>query len=191
MRDVAENWLSAFKLIMGMVALLWIVEFLNSFTGHRLNLFGIYPREVETLPGVILWPFLHGGFQHLIMNTTPLIIMGFFVALRGWRIFLKSALFILIIGGLGVWIFGRPAYHIGASGLVFGFFGFLVTLAIYERNVTTFAIASFTVFYYGGMIFGVIPQNSFVSWEGHLFGLFAGIVAAKMLAVRSTSRQRI
>ncbi len=184
MRDLAENWISALKLILAMVILIWIVEVINNFLGHRLGVYGIYPRKTEALPGILLWPFLHGSLNHLIMNTTPLLVMGFFVALRGWWVFLKSCLLILIISGLGVWIFGRPAYHVGTSGLVFGFFGFLITLAIYERSIATFAIASFTVFYYGGLIFGILPRDNFVSWEGHLFGLLAGMLSARLLAVK-------
>jgi membrane associated rhomboid family serine protease len=188
MRERTDRWVSALKLVLCPVILIWIVEVFNSFLGHRLGSFGIYPRDVDALPGILLWPLLHGSFQHLIMNTTPLLVMGYFVALRGWRVFLKSILLIIIIGGFGVWIFGRPAYHIGASGLVFGFFGFLITLAIYERSIATFAIASFTVFYYGGLIFGVLPSDSFVSWEGHLSGLLAGMLSARLLAVRRTDR---
>jgi membrane associated rhomboid family serine protease len=81
-------------------------------------------------------------------------------------------------------LFGRSAFHIGASGLVFGYFGFLVAVGLYERRIVSLAIASVTLFYYGGMIFGVLPVNSFVSWEGHLFGLVAGIVAARTFAAR-------
>ncbi|HIG42332.1 MAG: rhomboid family intramembrane serine protease [bacterium] len=187
MQDVAENWISALKLILTLVILIWGIEIINNFLGHRLGAYGIYPRNVEALPGILLWPFLHGSIHHLIMNTTPLLVMGFFVALRGWWIFFKSVLLILVIGGLGVWLFGRPAYHIGASGLVFGFFGFLITLAIYERSIATFAIASFTVVYYGGMILGILPTDKFVSWEGHLFGLLAGMLSARLLAVKKTT----
>ena len=108
--------------------------------------------------------------------------MGFLVALRGRGLFIYSSLLIVVVGGLGVWVFGRPAFHIGASGLVFGYFGFLVAIGIYERSFSGLAIASLTLFYYGSIIFGVLPTNSFVSWEGHLFGLFAGIIAARVFA---------
>jgi len=109
------------------------------------------------------------------------------VALRGRWLFISSSLLILVVGGLGVWVFGRAAFHIGASGLVFGYFGFLVAIGVYERSLSGLAIASLTLFYYGGLIFGVLPTNSFVSWEGHLFGLLAGILAARVFA--RTGRQ--
>jgi len=184
MNNIRKNWLSGLETICTLVVLIWVIEFINSYFGHALNAFGIYPREISTLPGIVLWPFLHGSFQHLGMNTTPLLFMGFFVALRGSWIFTKTTLLILIIGGIGVWCFGRSAYHIGASGLVFGYFGFLVTIGIYERSISSLAIASITLFYYGGLILGILPTSSFVSWEGHLFGLVAGILSARLMALR-------
>lgn len=186
-REPAEVWFRALKIILAFVGLLWIVETVNTLLGHRLNVFGIYPREFETLPGIILWPLLHANFQHLIMNTTPLAILGFFVALRGWLVFIQASLLILLLGGLGVWLFGRPAFHIGASGLVFGFFGFLVAIGIYEKSLPALGIASFAIFYYGGLIYGVLPQGGFVSWEAHLFGLMAGVFAARVFALRGKS----
>ena len=185
MNNIKKNWLSALEAICTLVAFIWIAEFLNNFYGHAFNAFGIYPREPGTLPGIVLWPFLHGSFQHLAMNTTPLLLMGFLVALRGPCVFVRTSLMILIIGGLGVWLFGRSAFHIGASGLVFGYFGFLVTIGIYERSISSLAIASITLFYYGGLILGILPTNSFVSWEGHLFGLVAGILSARLMATIS------
>lgn len=176
------TWYKAAETIGFFTLLIWIAHFLNTLTGHQLDVFGIYPRKLEALPGVILWPFLHANFNHIILNTTPLFFMGFLVALRGRRLFVYSSLLIVAVGGLGVWIFGREAFHIGASGLVFGYFGFLVAIGIYERSFSGLAIASLTLFYYGGIIFGVLPTNSFVSWEGHLFGLLAGILAARVFA---------
>ena len=108
--------------------------------------------------------------------------MGFFVATRGAGRFVLVSLVVIIVGGLGVWCFGRTAYHIGASGLVFGYFGYLVALGVYERSLGTLAISSFTLIYYGGLIYGVLPGDSFVSWEGHLFGLCGGIFAARLTA---------
>lgn len=184
MPEPTEAWLRALKIILCFLAILWVFETVNTFLGHRLNVLGIYPRELETLPGIVLWPFLHANFQHLIMNTTPLAMLGFFVALRGWAVFVKASLLILVLGGLGVWLFGRPAFHIGASGLVFGFFGFLVAIGIYEKSLPALAIASFAIFYYGGMIYSVMPGEAFVSWEAHLFGLCAGVFAARIFAIR-------
>jgi len=184
MTDATENWLRAIGIVGILVLILWSVEAANTALGHRLDLLGVYPRDVKSLPGILLWPFLHGSFRHLIMNTTPLVVMGFFVALRGGVVFTQATILIVVIGGSGVWLFGRAAYHVGASGLVFGFFGFLVAVGIYERSLGALAIASFTVIYYGGMLFGVLPVDSFISWEAHFFGLCGGVVAARVLAIR-------
>jgi membrane associated rhomboid family serine protease len=175
---------AAIKATVVLLAVMWLVEIVNALAGHRLNVFGIYPRRIESLPGILLWPFLHGGYAHLIMNTTPLLVMGFFVALRGTRSFWLSSIFIMLLAGIGVWLFGRSAYHIGASGLVFGYFGFLVALAWYEKSLTTFLVACLMLFYYGGIVYGVLPREEFVSWEGHLFGLLAGIAAANLFATK-------
>ncbi len=180
-----DNWLTALKTICALVFLVWVIEVVNNLFGHRFDIYGIYPREFDKLPGIFFWPFLHGGLKHLVMNTTPLLLMGFFVALRGPSMFIKTTLFITLVGGLGVWLFGRPAYHIGASGLVFGYFGYLVAMGIYERSLGSLAVASLTLFYYGGLIFGILPTDSFVSWEGHLFGLVAGILAARLFFIRT------
>tara|TARA_R110002072_G_scaffold1598_6_gene13586 strand:- start:2232 stop:2816 length:585 start_codon:yes stop_codon:yes gene_type:complete len=188
-KKVQKSTWSALKAVVILVAVMWVVEFLNSLLGHRLNAWGIHPRNTQSLPGILLWPLLHGGYGHLLMNTTPLLVMGFFVALRGVRSFVFSSLFILLIGGLGVWLFGRDAIHVGASGLVFGYFGFLVALAWFERSLLTFAVASLVIFYYGGIIYGVLPQDEFVSWEGHLFGLIAGIMAANLFARKAVQKR--
>lgn len=187
-QHIQRSTFSAIKAVLVLVGLIWVVEVLNALLGHRLNVFGIFPRRLDSLPGILLWPLLHAGYGHLVMNTTPLLVMGFFVALRGVRVFFFSSLLILILGGLGVWLFGRPAFHIGASGLVFGYFGFLVALAWFERSLLTFSIACLVLFYYGGIIFGILPWDEFVSWEGHLFGLLAGIAAANLFARRSAKR---
>ena len=178
------GWLDGARMIVIFVSILWLIDAINTGLGHAFNVFGIFPREPETLPGILFWPFLHGNFQHLLMNTTPLLLLGLFVAMRGPGVFLKTSAIVMIAGGLGVWVFGREAYHIGASGLVFGYFGFLVAVGIYERRISSLAVASLAIFYYGGLIFGVLPSDSFVSWEGHLFGLGAGVLAARMLARR-------
>ena len=178
------SWLRGIKVAAILTAVIWVIEIVNGFLGHALNDFGIYPREFTALPGVLFWVFLHGSVQHLVMNTMPLIVMGSFVALKGTLRFFIVTLIITILGGMGVWCFGREAYHVGASGLVFGYFGYLVALGIYERSLQTLFIASLIIFYYGSMIFGILPGEKFISWEAHLFGLFAGVLAARYFAMR-------
>jgi len=190
LQRIQRSTFSAIKAVLVLVGVIWIAEILNALVGHRLNVLGIYPRHIESIPGILLWPLLHDGYGHLIMNTTPLLVMGFFVALRGVRTFIFSTVLILTLGGLGVWLFGRSAFHIGASGLVFGYFGFLVALAWFERSLLTFSIACLVLFYYGGIIFGILPRDEFVSWEGHLFGLLAGIAAANLFARKPVKKSQ-
>lgn len=159
--------------------IIWLAAGANYVLFVELNLYGIYPRQISSLPGILLWPLLHGGLVHLAMNTTPLFVLGFLVGLRGVKVFAAASISIVILAGIGVWLFGRPAYHIGASGLVFGYFGFLVALAWFEKRLSTFLIAAAVLFFYGGLLVGVLPRDEFVSFEGHLFGLMAGMLAAR------------
>ena len=126
-----------------------------------------------------LSPFLHGGLGHVISNTVPLLILAGFVALRGPSRLLYVTLIVVVVGGAGVWVFGRTAAHVGASGLVFGYFGYLMASGWYDRRPLSIIIAVGVFFLYGTLLFGVFPTAGFVSWEGHLFGLIAGVLAAR------------
>ena len=189
-RLVVNQWLGSLRRVFWLVVLIWTLQAVNSAYGMNFNALGIYPRDWQGLSGIFIWPLLHANVVHLLMNTVPLLIFGFFVALRGTGAFIKASLLIVIVGGLGVWIFGRPAYHIGASGLVFGYLGFLLAIGIYEKRLGSLLVGGMMLFYYGGMIFGVLPQNGFVSWEGHLSGLLAGVLAARLLARPERPEQR-
>lgn len=167
-------------LVLGVVALLWAVEAVNLTTGHTLNTWGILPRTLTGLRGIPLSPFLHANLSHLLVNTLPFLVLGGLVCLQGRRQFLGVSLFVIVCGGIALWLFGRSAYHIGASGLVFGYFGYLVARGWYERSLSSILIALATLFFYGGLVWGVLPTNTYISWEGHLFGLLAGIVAARI-----------
>jgi membrane associated rhomboid family serine protease len=175
-----DNWLNAIYLIAWLTGIIWGLALFNHLQGYEFNRFGIYPRDLQGLAGVFSWVVLHADLTHLLINTTPLLFMGFFVALRGPVLFIKITLTIWIMAGLAVWVFGRPAIHIGASGLVFGYFGFILAVAIYERSLFDLGVATLTMFYYGGMFFGILPVEAFVSWESHLFGLLSGVFAARV-----------
>lgn len=182
LRQVKTNLL----LVIGFVVLLWAVEAVNLLTGHQLNTWGILPRTVSGLRGIPLSPFLHGNVSHLLVNTLPFLVLGGLVALQGRRAFLGVSVVVIVGGGIALWLFGRTAYHIGASGLIFGYFGYLVARAWYERSPGSILIALVTLFFYGGLIWGVLPTTAYISWEGHLFGLLAGILAAR---IQDGSRQ--
>nr|VFJ73949.1 MAG: Rhomboid family protein [Candidatus Kentron sp. FW] len=173
---------SRFGLAIGLVAIIWIIEITNLFLGHGLTQFGILPRTTQGLIGIPLSPFLHVNPMHAALNTVPLLILGSFVSLRGAQTYLVTSFIIIIFAGGAVWLFGRPSYHVGASGLVFGYFGFLVARGWYDRGFFSLIVAAITVLLYGGIIWGIFPVRSYISWEGHLFGLIAGIIAARMLS---------
>lgn len=164
------------------VAILWAEEIVDSMLGGRLDQFGIVPRTIAGLPGILAAPFLHGGFPHLIANTSALVVLGWFVLLRErWHFFAVSA-FVIVLGGFGTWLLGANAIHIGASGLIFGWLGYLLFGGFFERRVSTILGSLAVALLYGGMVFGVLPSTPGVSWEMHLFGFLAGALAAWVLA---------
>jgi len=163
------------------IGLLWLIEFYNSGVGHQLSAYGIRPRSESGLVGIMIWPLLHANASHLLANTIPLAILSWFLLLQGFRRYLLISFWITVIAGIAVWIFARPAVHVGASGLIFGYFGFLVAAAWYEKSLVSFIFAILTVFLYGGLVWGVLPQAPHISWEAHLFGMLAGIFLASQL----------
>ena len=175
-------------IVVGFIALLWGVELANAMVDHHLNAWGIVPRTAMGLVGIPLSPFLHAGSQHMMLNMMPLAVLGSLIALHGRRLFIEVSLIIIFLGGAGVWLFGRLAYHVGASGLIFGYFGYLVGRGWYERSILSILLALVTIFFYGGIIWGVVPTQTYVSWETHLFGLFAGVVAARLAKSRSRTQ---
>ena len=177
-----SSFSNAFIKIIQFVLIVWVIEILNYMLGHRLSNLGIFPRTIAGLPGILLTPFLHGGLEHTAMNTVPLIVLGILISLKNHHVLFKISFFIIVFGGLGVWIFGRPAFHVGASGLIFGYFGYLVAQGWYARNFGSLVIAVITVFFYGSMFWGIFPIQVYISWEAHLFGFLAGIIAARIFS---------
>lgn len=161
------------------VALLWAVQVVNWITGYGFNpAFGLIPRHVSGLDGVFVMPLLHGSFAHLLANTPPLLVMGGLLAATATRALLAVNAVVIGLGGGLVWLFGSSAIHIGASGLVFGWFGFLVARGLVDRSPVTLGAALLVGFLYGSILWGVLPGQPGVSWEAHLFGAFAGAAAA-------------
>lgn len=164
------------------VAVMWLLEIVDIAMGGRLNYFGIYPRNSIGLRGILLAPFLHGNFQHLISNTIPFVVMGWFVMLRGIPEFFKVSAIVMLASGIGTWLFGSAGLHIGASGVIFGYFGFLLSRAYFERSALSIALSLAVGLLYGGLIWGVLPGRFGISWEGHLFGFLGGIYAARYIS---------
>lgn len=167
------------------VGALWVIQAVNWATGYRLNVaFGLVPRTVAGLDGIAGMPFLHGSFAHLISNTPPLLIMGGLMAATATRALIAVNAIIAGLGGALVWLIGSTAVHIGASGLIFGWFGFLVARGLVDRSPVTLVSALIVGVLYGAMIWGVLPGRDGVSWEAHLFGFIAGAWAAFVVRTR-------
>jgi membrane associated rhomboid family serine protease len=169
----------------GLVGLMWFLEIADIALDGRLNYLGIIPRTGIGFRGIFFAPFLHQNFRHLISNSIPFLVMGWFVMLRGIPEFFKVSAIVLLCSGIGVWMFGAPGLHIGASGVIFGYFGFLVSRAFFDRSVLSFSLALAVGLLYGSLIWGVLPTQYGISWEGHLFGFLGGIYAASQISKRS------
>ena len=180
-----RTFLARLSVLATFVGVLWAVQAINWATGYNLNrAFGLIPREIEGLDGIAGMPLLHGSFGHLMSNTPPLLVMGALLAATATRALVAVNAVILGLGGALVWVFASTAIHIGASGLVFGWFGFLVTRGLVDRSPATLAAAGLVGFLYGTMIWGIFPNRPGVSWEAHLFGFLAGAVAAFAIRTR-------
>ncbi len=157
---------------------MWITFLANGVLEVDLRSYGIVPRTVDGIPGIAFSPFLHGDMAHIVSNTLPLLILGTIASLGRNRSFAWLTIKIIVLGGLLVWCFGHRANHIGASGLVFGYFGYAVARAWVQRTFLTLFLSIGTIALFSGILIGVIPNNPGVSWEGHLFGLIAGFLWA-------------
>jgi membrane associated rhomboid family serine protease len=177
------------KILGALVAIFWIITFVNEIflksQSNRLgiNILGIFPHELIGLRGILFAPFLHGGFYHVAANTVPFIVLGWLVMLRNISDFYFVSIIAALVGGLGTWLIGDPrSVHIGASGVIFGYFGYLLFRGYFERSFVAIAISLVIAVTYGSLIWGVLPTRSYISWEGHLFGFIGGIIAAKLLS---------
>jgi membrane associated rhomboid family serine protease len=169
----------------GFVGTMWAIQFVNLLVFRQaLNLYGIIPRQVIGLRGILFAPFLHAGLGHLIANTIPFVILGWFVMLQETSDFFVVTAITMLVSGLGVWLLGASGVHVGASALIFGYLGFLLLRGYFERNFPSILLSLVVGFLYGGAIWGVLPTQPGISWEGHLFGFIGGVIAARILARR-------
>lgn len=160
------------------VFLFWLVKIVEVVDGADLSFYGVFPRRVEGLAGIVSAPFIHANFSHLINNSIPFFLLltaiFYFYHTVAWRVLLFSYL----LSGILVWLVGRSSYHIGASGMVYSFAAFLFASGILRRNINLLAISLLVVFLYGSLVWGIFPYRPDMSWESHLAGLSLGVVLA-------------
>ena len=185
------GWKVGGATILTFVALLYLIEIIDQLTGHSLDRNGIQPLETDGLKGILFAPLLHADWAHLLANTIPALVLGFLVTLAGMSRFVWATAIIWIVGGLGTWLIGdigscrMETNHIGASGLIFGWLAFLLIFGWLTRHLWWIVTGLVVLFVYGGILWGAVPvldRCGGVSWQGHLCGAIAGVLAAYWLS---------
>lgn len=167
--------------VFGFVGLCWLTFLVNNLVlNGYFSHFGIVPRTVSGLSGIFLAPFLHASFRHLLANTAPLLMLGGVISIRNPATYVLITVVGTIISGTFIWLLARPGCHIGASGLVFCYFGYVMAQAWFQRTIVNVIVAVVCGLIYGGLIWGLSPFQSGISWEAHGAGLIAGILMAKI-----------
>jgi len=173
-----EHFIEALKFSVPIVCVLWLVHTVNFLTGNHLGHWGIFPRELDGLKGIITAPFIHGSWEHLFSNSAPFLVtttlIHFFYRKAAW----PSFIFIYLLTGALVWMFGRSVYHIGASGVVYGLVSFIFWSGVFRRNIKSIVLALIVTILYSGYLQGIIPFQDGISWESHLIGGLVGILVA-------------
>ncbi len=184
-------WKTGGATMLTFVVLLYLIEIVDQLTGHALDRNGIRPLETDGLSGIIFAPLLHADWAHLVANTVPALVLGFLVTLTGMARFVWATAIIWIVGGLGTWLIGDiggcrlETNHIGASGLIFGWLAFLLVFGWLTRHIWWIVTGLVVLFVYGGILWGAVPvldRCGGVSWQGHLCGAAAGLLAAYWLS---------
>ncbi|HEU0089732.1 MAG TPA: rhomboid family intramembrane serine protease [Pseudonocardiaceae bacterium] len=178
----------AATVIAAFTGLLYLVEAVDTVLGGELDREGIQPRRLDGLDGVLWAPLLHDGWQHLVANTVPVLVLGFFVLAGGVGQFVAVTAMVWLVGGLGIWLVASGGTHLGASILVFGWLVFLLARGFFARSLGQITLAVVLFVIWGGILWGVLPGTPGISWEGHLFGALGGLLAARMVAGADRAR---
>jgi membrane associated rhomboid family serine protease len=177
-------------LLAAIVALMWIIEVINTADHNQLNMDGLYPRNFEHLWGIFTAPFLHASFAHLFDNTIPLVFMGVIIALRGAVRLALVTLIVIVVGGLGTWLISPSgAVTVGASGVVFGYATYLLARGIFNRSLLELLMGAVVGIVFGGALLASLVPHYGISWQGHASGAVGGVVAAWWLAARDSGAQ--
>lgn len=193
-KERAVRWPAARSavVLLVLVGALWMIEIVDVVTPRStLDWYGVHPRTLVGLRNILLAPLLHAGFGHLLANTLPLLVLGFLIIVRSRQDFVSVTLMSVLVSGLGVWLFGGSnTVHIGASGVVFGYLGYLLARGWFERSATALLLGLAALLLYGSALGGVLPRADGISWLAHLFGFVGGIAAAWLLVKRPTRPAR-
>ena len=186
-----KTQLEGLRLLGGIVALMWVIELINTIDSNALDSDGIYPRNFDRLWGILTSPFLHVSFQHLIDNTVPLAFMGAIIALRGAQRLARVTLFVVVIGGIGTWLIAPSgSVTVGASGLVFGYATYLFARGYFNRSALELVAGVVVGVIWGTVLVSSIVPRHGVSWEAHVSGAIAGVLAAWALSDRRERKRR-
>ncbi len=182
---LAARWDEAgagIRVVLGLLAVMWVAWVVNAIDGYRLNSDGIQPRNVDHLWGILTAPFIHGSFSHIFGNSIPFLILGVVIAFAGVRQLVTVTAIVVLISGLGVWLVaGSHTNTVGASGVVFGFAAYLLARGVFSRNIGELLVGGLVGAVFGLSLLSDLIPRSGVSWQGHLFGAIAGVIAAALL----------
>lgn len=182
---------SQVRVLGGTLSVFWAVFAVNTLLGGALNVFGVIPRSAVGLRGIVFAPFLHANLNHLLANSLPFVVLGWLVMIRDARHFLPVTAIAMLASGLFAWIFGAPgSVHIGASGVLFGYLGFLLLSGWYARSFGSVILSIGVAVAWGGLVLGVMPGTPGISWQSHLGGFVGGVLAARYLAPRRKAKLR-
>lgn len=178
-----ETQVEGMRALAVLVAIMWAVEIVNALDSYRLDSDGIVPRSVSHLYGVLLAPFLHASFSHLLGNTVPFVVLGLAIALAGAARLLMVSLIVALVSGLGTWLTASSgSVTVGASGVVFGYATYLMSRGLFDRRVVEIALGVIVAVLFGGALLADLVPHTGVSWQAHLFGAIGGVLAAATLA---------
>ncbi|MFC3120754.1 rhomboid family intramembrane serine protease [Agaribacter flavus] len=181
---MTENKQTQLKYLSWFIGFFCLIELVNLISGRLLNQFSILPRDLSSLAFILSAPFLHANLHHFLSNIITLAVFAVLLLQYGNKHFIKVSILLILSTGILVWLFGRQAYHLGASGLVYGYFAYLVLAGWMQKRILLMIISVGVAFLYGGIIWGVLPSRPYISWESHLFGFISGLALAWLHRVK-------
>ena len=164
---------------------IWCIEAINFLLNHSLNQYGIIPRDISHIWHILSAPFIHGFPLHAVNNSIPLFVLLILADFHSRKNLIICLIVIILFSGLMTWLVGRAGYHLGASSLIFGLWGYLIGMGFKQRDLKSIALATITFVLYGGLAYQLLHLQLHVSWEGHFFGALSGLLASFVLSVKN------